>query len=500
MKTIRFSALALFFVATATLADLPVEIKVDWAGRLPAVIKNPDKFGLITPHAADPAADGVWSESEGVATWRYAVRIPGAVNVSLHADPFNLPEGATFKLIGGGQSYLHTNQSDAPFGVLWSRVVSGDEARIEIAVPAGKKSELGFRLVEVVAGFKGLFGDPAMNETYRRLTMRPMAGGSDGANGCRVNFDCAKTAANAEQSRATVLFTTADSQCTGTLINNRRNDKKNYVVTAYHCQTSERGQVSQPNVRVYWVPLTPCGQALAVNNGLSPSTAGATSRAEFGVHSTISNQGTFVNGDSWLLELAAAPPAGVSVYYAGYDATDATPTNAFGIHHGAGTAQQHVDWGGSAQKDDGFALNTIRFWQMTSLMGVVEGGASGSALWDQNSRHIGVLSGSSPGNAGPSCTSAQSNGAAYNRFAQFWAGDGTASNSARFWLDPDSTGNKVLDGVGVSAPPPAPPPPPPPPPPTVQPAAGAASTGGGFGIEVLWVLALVTGCRRKVRR
>ena len=386
-----------------------------------------------------PSSDGQWKIlSDGDLLWRARVGVPGATDMHLGFEAGTLPDGASLWVIGTGDYYEgpYTNTDTMP---LWIPMVPGDSATIELRLPAGSPISDGLiELTSVGAGYRNQFAAPS------RL-------GNPGSSGaCNVNVVCPLGQPYTDEERALAYYEfRADDDghtyvCTATLLNDVPADRKNYVLTAAHCMSS---QTEASSMRLYWnYQSTDC--AMTTGWSFAQNQTGASLRA------------TRADADFTLVELNQAPDPSWNLFHAGWDADNIAPSSSIGLHHPRGDVAK-VDNSPSAPRTTNNCIGTGGVSSNTHWMtgpydqGTTEGGSSGSGLWIPSSdasgrgrRLIGVLSGGTAACSG----SVPDNGFdCYGKFATAWSGS-SASNRLRDWLDPGATGITTVAGVNHVAP------------------------------------------------
>jgi hypothetical protein len=202
---------------------------------------------------------------------------------------------------------------------------------------------------------------------------------------------------------------------------------------------------------------------------------------------------TDATSDFDLLTLSAVPNSAWNVRFAGLDASGAVPTSGVGIHHPEGDIKKISTYTSPATSTSAtlctqtlpvtntcVATQTIQAWSVNWAQGITEEGSSGSGLWDQNHRIVGVLSGGSSacGTTGPDV---------YGRLDQAWVANGTGGSLAK-WLDPNNTGTRIIDARDASGP--------------TGPSGGGDTigTGGGSAASLLLLAPVVLLRRRRARR
>lgn len=114
---------------------------LSFANRLP-VNQLLDHIARLTPF------DNGWSS--------YALRIqsPGAKSLSVHLGALQLPGGSEVWLCSADGSVRQGPYREAVTGELWTPVVPGDEAWLEVLVHSRKRDEFQATLVDVSGGFR----------------------------------------------------------------------------------------------------------------------------------------------------------------------------------------------------------------------------------------------------------------------------------------------------------------------------------------------------------
>ena len=456
--------------AGANAVSPPRMLAVDLAPLIDQAARDQTRFAVEVSHAVSSLQDGEWTEAAGEARWHYAVRIPTAISMSLHAERVVLPRDATLVVSGAEGRFVYTAR-EIHAGALWSRILRGDALDLTLSVPAVRRAAAHIEIVGLQAGYRGLGIGTSNHPYFDRVRQRATAGavprnqastaGTANPNaGCIENYECDVTANNSGPAHGTVALVIANLvQCTGTLVNNVRNDGIPYVLTARHCEQGKPGggaPVNAGSMTVYWDATTPCGTALG--NLYDPNIVTQT-----GATTVVEQQ------DVWLVRLGESPVI-ASPYFAGFDATGGVVQGGYTLHHALSTKKQIVDWYGqavavSATSTDlslGYASN---FWGVSSQKGFFGPGASGGALFDQNDHLVGTASlgretNGGPGNcpvtplAAPTATTA---GGLFTSLAAVWASTAdttttTGATTVASVLDPDNTGMQIVAGASGLSP------------------------------------------------
>lgn len=387
----------------------------------------------------NPLSSGQWQVlADGGSLWRLRVRVPGATDLHLGFESGSLPADASLWVIGA-DDYYEGPYDAADAMPLWIPMVPGDSAMVEIRLPAGSAIETALpSLTHVGAGYRDLFNPISKN------------GNPNGSGACNVNVVCPLGQPYSDEQRAVAYYefrVVGDNStylCTATLLNDVPGDRKNYVLTAAHCVSTQSEATS---MRVYWnYQSTDC----AITRGWSfaQNQTGATLRA------------TRADADFTLVELNQTPDPGWNLFHAGWDADGIAPSASIGLHHPSGDVAK-VDNSPTAPRSTYNCIGTGSFGTDSHWMtgpydqGTTEGGSSGSGLFIPSSdssghgrRLIGVLSG---GNATCSGTLPDNGTDCYGKFSAAWNSP-SPSSRLRDWLDPQSSGTKSVAGIDNNPP------------------------------------------------
>ncbi len=384
-----------------------------------AAAKLPARFAITNDVVVDPELRGTWEQLDSAwSLWRLRIKAPDASHVNLGFTRFSLPDGARLMFYSADyRSILRPFDSsdNSPSGELWTPVVFGSEIVVEVYLQTTQRERL---LLELTA----------VNSGYRMFGAGPTAIGTDGSATCNVDVSCPSAAPWANEIRSVARITIGgNTLCSGVMVNNTAQDRKNYFLTADHC-----GAAGNPaSVVAYWnYDNKNCGGPDDAD--LSQFSTGAVLRANNAA------------SDFTLLELNSTPNVAWGVTYAGWNRTTAVTVSnsAVGIHHPSGDTKKisfennptvTTSNGGTTSPGNGTHVRVID-WDS----GVTEGGSSGSPLFDQDHRIIGQLH-----SGGSACGNNLSDW--YGKFGASWSGGGTNSTRLSNWLDPLATGANTID-------------------------------------------------------
>lgn len=392
-------------------------------GRIEFAVPVATAFGL---------ADGQWTlAAPDTRTWSLAIRSPGALNLNLKLSGLQLPGGAELYLSSADGSQRHGpyRAGQLSDGTLWTPVVNGDTARLEIHAPAAVADRVALRVARVHHGYRDfLTGSPAK-----------MADPGIGTSGsCNIDVRESQGDNHRDVIRSVVrLQIDGSSFCTGFMVNNVRQDEDPLVLTADHCEIGTDGAGS-----VDGADASPASVVAYFNLDNRSCVAGQPSADLTQTISGSSFLADDVGSDFTLLRLNSAPPQEYNVFFAGFDASTSTPTDGVGVHHPSGDVKKISVYTNSATRSqvDLGGGRIVDAWQLVWNQGTTEPGSSGSPLFNTADRAVGVLTG---GSASCSNTSGVD---FYGRFEEAWQAGANTDEQLKPHLDSTNSGILTLAG------------------------------------------------------
>lgn len=337
--------------------------------------RDPVRLAMTVPMSLG-LAQGSWSQQGDIAMWRARVQSTGATLLVAGFDRVNLPARAELRwssldgeVVQG--PYTAADVNDA--GELWTALIPGDEALLELRVPTAQREAVALHLDRLGHGVHAL----------------DRSGVSAKSGSCNIDVVCSQGNNWRDQIRSVVhvqipvrggLFS-GDSitLCSGQLVNNTTQNGDPLLLTATHCGITAANASS---VMVYYnFQTSSCG---GTPNGSFTQTQRAQSRLF-----------SHVRSDHTLLRLNGAPNPSFNAYLTGFNATAQLPQNGVAIHHPSGDEKRiSVYSSGSAYQQVVLSPGTatVDAYRVRWAEGTTEGGSSGGGLWNQDRALVGVLS------------------------------------------------------------------------------------------------------------
>jgi len=382
------------------------------------------KLGKVidVPAAAASRSEALqWHAVAGgrAASWRVSAEGAQALRIELSIE--RAPSGAVARFAPALDAQQAREARLPPSGSLWSPVVQGDAAIVELFIPDGAARSA---ISVAIASVAHHVVDP----------LAPRHGSlakSAGAPTCEVDLACVAAAdpavvhAGAAVSRITYISAGYVWACTGTLLNPADGSFTPYYYTAAHCI---HDQAAASTVVTLWFD-----DAASCGAGSAHSPVQVDGGAQLLVADT--------SLDGALLRLNNAPPDGA--VFAGWDSLPAEPGSAIVAIHHPGGGLKKVSTGTEAGYPD------ERFVAATWTMGITENGSSGSAMFTavDSPRRDYLVRGTLIGGSS-ACTPAASSGFdVYSRFDLMWpklapylSANVAGKNFTGIWSNPQEPG------------------------------------------------------------
>ena len=396
---------------------------------LRAVADELPLYGRLLPVMEDMQSTGTWDVIDSDRRWRLWLSSENAKAVELFFDEVDVPEGATLSVFDREGTLANgphaASEMDLPSGLFTTAQVPGDRCLVEYREPLD-------------AAFRGVLRITDLGHDYL---------GVQDSN-CEVDAACLPEGegwqdAVAATVRISVVLPGGTGWCSGTLVNNVRQDCTPYILSAWHCGAGSTSSQYGLFKFYFGYQHSTCGSGVGPTNKVL---TGAQLRAY------SNDAGGTTGSDFMLLEASQPIPSNFYPYWSGWDATVSSTSTADGVcvHHPMALPKKISTYTQTLTSGH-WNLNIQSHWLVqwaatTHGHGVTESGSSGSGLFRRDESGmphiIGTLSG---GSASCDNTSATSY---FGKMSYHWTGNpNTGTQKLKFWLDPDNTGVLVLDGT-----------------------------------------------------
>lgn len=362
-----------------------------------------------------PDNSGQWYDAGPLKVWQLKIVSSGAYSLNVIFGRFHLPEKARLFVIGttnGTVKGAYTAENNSDSKVLAVEPLAGDELLIQYEEPAGAVFPGELEITRISHDFTGA----GVADDHRPL-------GISGA--CNVNINCdAVNGTEGIRDAVCRIIVEGRDICTGTLMNNTREDGEPYLLTAYHCINSERKANASVFLFNYESPVCE-----SIDADVSRSLSGSTLKASFD------------SLDMALVRITSAIPYSHRPYLAGWNRGSQAPSSSKTIHHPLGDIKKIAtdkDIAATASYNTNYRANA--FWKILRWdNGVTESGSSGGPLFDQNNLMVGTLTGGS-------ATCSVPTNDFFSKLTQAWEPRQEPSRQLKAWLDPLNTGAQTLAG------------------------------------------------------
>jgi hypothetical protein len=380
---------------------------------------KPAKSGLLIDVFYTPESAGTWDTlSDGLKIWRAAFHAGGASMMNLVFSPYQLKKGVRVFLFDRKQENVlgaFTDLNNKSINMLATANIPGDVLVVEIQVPGYLASSGSIAISGVGCDFSSAGNTKSLKDGWFGIS-----------GDCNIDINCINDSLVQVLKKSVVrIVYSGGERCTGTLVNNTRQDGINYLLTAEHCINKEavaNGAVFYFDYESPWCD----GPDGSTHKSLSGSTIRATGDKL----------------DFTLLELLEPVPFTYQPYYAGWDYSGYPPASGFTIHHPQGDVKKisEEDYTLIVSSFVGYGYDSDSHWLVSHWeQGTTEDGSSGSAFFDQYGRIAGTLTGGLA-----NCNSSVKD--YFQMFSHSWKDYPSPENQLAYWLDPFDQQNGYLEG------------------------------------------------------
>ncbi|MQY78008.1 MAG: T9SS type A sorting domain-containing protein [Bacteroidetes bacterium] len=380
---------------------------------------QPLQFAIPVKVHFTPQNSGIWKTLPGGdRVWYLGIQSKGAYSLNIIFDLFEIPSGCKLFIYNTDATYVlgaFTGKNNKKFKKLATAPVPGDQIIVEFQVPASAANHGQLIIGQVAHDFLDIFGETIVKYGYY---------GDSGP--CNVDINCPEGEIWQKEKYAVCRIIVGGSElCSGSLVNNTKNDTVPYFLTAFHC--IENNEQAQVTIFFFDYESPYCdGPDGSVLKTLSGATLKATSDE---------------NLDFSLVELSKIPPFLYKPYYAGWNNSLVAPANTVTIHHPSGDVKKISIDDDQPLTATYLSYDDNAFWHIEKWeKGTTEPGSSGGPLFGDDHRLIGLLNG---GDA--SCGNSVND--YFVKFGRLWEDYPGSFNQLKYWLDPLSGSGTTMEGL-----------------------------------------------------
>jgi lysyl endopeptidase len=393
---------------------------------------GPERMAYSVPVNLELKSAGSFETlADGTRIWRLKIHVPGALALGVYYSNFYLPEGGRLFLYNESQTQIigaFTSENNHESGLFSTEFIQGDYVTLEYSEPAGTTDRSAIFISEVAYAYRFI----SFNGEGREIDL---------SLPCMINVACSEGDGWDDQiqgiARLSIKIGWNYYWCSGSLINNTSNDRIPYLLTAEHCgEGASAGDMNQ------WIFYFNYQSATCTGNyGPSSNTVnGCTLKAKDPIVG-------FDGSDFELVKLNSTPPLNYNVYYNGWNRTNTPADSGVCLHHPAGDIKK-ISTYLSPMISSTWWNGTPSHWRVSwseteNGLSIMEGGSSGSPIFDQDGLIMGDLSGGYTSNACDNPSPAW-----FGKVWYSWDQMGTTpATRLKDWLDPTNTGLYKLPGL-----------------------------------------------------
>jgi lysyl endopeptidase len=393
---------------------------------------GPERMAYSVPVNLELKSAGSFETlADGTRIWRLKIHVPGALALGVYYSNFYLPEGGRLFLYNENQTQIigaFTSENNHESGLFSTEFIQGDYVTLEYSEPAGTTDRSAIFISEVAYAYRFI----SFNGEGREIDL---------SLPCMINVACSEGDGWDDQiqgiARLSIKIGWNYYWCSGSLINNTSNDRIPYLLTAEHCgEGASAGDMNQ------WIFYFNYQSATCTGNyGPSSNTVnGCTLKAKDPIVG-------FDGSDFELVKLNSTPPLNYNVYYNGWNRTNTPADSGVCLHHPAGDIKK-ISTYLSPMISSTWWNGTPSHWRVSwseteNGLSIMEGGSSGSPIFDQDGLIMGDLSGGYTSNACDNPSPAW-----FGKVWYSWDQMGTTpATRLKDWLDPTNTGLYKLPGL-----------------------------------------------------
>jgi len=383
--------------------DVPVNFDV-LAVRLEDVKRDaqnlPPRVARLIPVHLTTENSGEWTTlPDGQRIWTLTLTAKGAIAIMLTYDKFEIPEGGKLFIYNEDRSHVlgaYTEENNPKRVEYATEFVAGDKITLEYVAPAGGNLDSPFTIAGVVYGYRYL------QVVKKQAADGPQRYGQPSVS-CMININCPEgdNWQFEKDGVARIIMLMGDGyygMCSGTMLNNTLRNLDPLFLSAWHCFMEVTPAELNTTIFYFHFERAGCEGGFMSDTGF-PTTIGA----EMLVNISMGG-----GSDGALLRLNEGNPQWFidrGIYFNGWDRRNIAPASGVGIHHPSGDVKKISTYSappasGGVYTIEGLTTAPNSAWNPVWVRtqtghSIIEGGSSGSPLFNQEGRVVGTLTGAS---------------------------------------------------------------------------------------------------------
>jgi PKD repeat protein len=395
---------------------------------------EPRRMGISVKANLGLNNSGTWEEIPGVGkVWRLGIILKDALALGVYYDQFNIPDGGELFVYNKDKTQLigsFTHENNPPSNLFATQFIEGEKVILEYFQPNSSVGEAQINISELAYAYRDI------NLGYDN---------ERSAWWCMIDVACEEGDGWENQingvARISIKIGVNYYWCSGSLINNTNNDRTPYFLTASHCGGNASTSDLSQWIFYFNYQATTCD---GISGGYNTKIG-----CVFKAHDPGQAEPDIPGSDFYLVRINGSLPDSYNAYYNGWNRTDdnTDAPNGVGIHHPAGDIKKISTYSTplvSSTYWNGQPTHWRLNWAETvNGRSVMQGGSSGSPVFDANGLIMGDLTGGYTSN---SCETPSP--AYYGKVYWSWDQNGSTDDTQlEPWLDPEGTGIEKLPGV-----------------------------------------------------
>ena len=328
------------------------------------------QFAVPIPVNLNPGNSGIIYHIGNEMVWIIGIRSVNAKSLGLILQPFKIPDGGYVYIYDSSGKIIRgafTSENNYSSEILPTMPVPGEELILEYHYPDKNGWENTIGITQVSHDFLGVFEQDGSKDNRFGLSQS-----------CNRDITCTEGLPFLVEKRSVCrLIIRGTELCSGVLVNNTNQQNRGLLITAQHCITNQND----------------ADKTLFVFGYESPWCSGPDGRIYHSISGSVLRS-TNSDVDFSIVELNTFPPYVYKPYLAGWDVSGNTPVSSAAIHHPMGDVKK-ISIDNDAPVSSVFnSMPANSAWKILQWdIGTTEGGSSGSPLFDQNKKVVGILTG-----------------------------------------------------------------------------------------------------------